>query len=101
MKEDKELVALSYDGNDAPTVTQRATGFLATEILRLAEEQGLYIHQDAELLSRLSELQDGDQIPPALYIVIAELLAYSYFLQGKTPEHWKRPDGTIGINLKT
>ncbi len=101
MTNEKELVALKYDGNDAPTVAQRATGSIAEEILKLAEEQGLYIHQDAELLARLEELQDGDPIPPALYVVIAEILAYAFFLQGKTPEHWKRPDGTIGIDLKT
>ena len=37
---------------------------------------------------------------PALYVVIAEILAYSYLLQGKFPEHWQRQDGSRAIDTK-
>jgi flagellar biosynthesis protein len=100
MKNEKELIGLTYDGNSAPFVTQRASGSIAEQILLLADEQGMYIHQDPELLERLAILQDGDQIPPALFVVIAEILAYSYLLQGKTPEHWQRTDGSTAIDVK-
>ena len=33
-------------------------------------------------------------------VVDAEILSYSYLLQGKFPEHWKRKDGTDAINMK-
>jgi flagellar biosynthesis protein len=100
MKNEKEIIGLTYDGSSAPFVTQRATGSIAEQILSLANEQGMYIHQDPELLERLAVLQDGDPIPPALFVVIAEILAYSYLLQGKTPDHWRRSDGSTAIDIK-
>ena len=39
-------------------------------------------------------------VPPALYVVIAEILAYSYLLQGKYPEHWQRADGSRAVDTK-
>ena len=68
--------------------------------LSLAKEAGLYIHQDPALLERLGSLQEGESVPPALYVVIAEILAYSYLLQGKFPEHWQRQDGSRAIDTK-
>jgi len=100
MKNEKELIGLTYDGKNAPIVTQRASGSIAEQILSLANEQNMYIHQDPELLERLAILQDGDAIPPALFVVIAEILAYSYLLQGKTPEHWQRADGSTAIDIR-
>lgn len=101
MQNEKEIIGLTYDGETAPFISQRASGSLATQILALAEEQGMYIHQDSELLDRLSVLQDGDGIPPALFVVIAEILAYSYLLQGKTPEHWRRNDGSTAVDIRS
>nr|WP_321239510.1 EscU/YscU/HrcU family type III secretion system export apparatus switch protein [uncultured Tolumonas sp.] len=100
MPKNTELVGLTYDGDKAPFVSQRARGSAAEQILSLAAEQGMYIHQDPELLERLAILQDGDAIPPALFVVIAEILAYSYVLQGKTPEHWRRADGSTAIDIR-
>jgi flagellar biosynthesis protein len=37
----------------------------------------------------LSTLDLGQDIPESLYFVIAELLAYSYVLQGKIPPGWE------------
>lgn len=101
MGKETELIGLTYDGATTPQVSQRASGSVAEQILALAEEQGLYIHQDPELLERLAVLQNGDPIPPALFVIIAEILAYSYVLQGKMPEHWRRADGTTAIDVKS
>ncbi|WP_024870850.1 EscU/YscU/HrcU family type III secretion system export apparatus switch protein [Tolumonas lignilytica] len=101
MNKPKDIIGLTYDGQTTPSVSHKASGSVAEQILKLAEKQGLYIHQDPELLERLSVLQDGDPIPPALFVIIAEILAYSYVLQGKTPEHWRRPDGSTGINVRS
>ncbi len=101
MGKETELIGLTYDGETTPQVSQRASGSVAEQILALAEEQGLYIHQDPELLERLAVLQDGDPIPPALFVIIAEILAYSYVLQGQMPEHWRRADGTTAIDVKS
>ena len=71
-------VSLKYDGHQAPHVAAKGEGDMAELILAMAQEAGLYIHQDPALLERLSSLQEGEAVPPALYVVIAEILSYSY-----------------------
>jgi flagellar biosynthesis protein len=43
------------------------------------------IYENAELSQWLSTLELGDEIPQALYITIAEILAFVYKLEGKKP----------------
>lgn len=84
----KTATALQYDGKQAPTVTAKGHGELADDIIAVAREHGVLIHQDEQLSQLLSQLQLGEQIPSQLYIVIAELIAFSYVLQGKFPDDW-------------
>lgn len=76
-------IALEYDGKLAPQVTARGHEEVALQILRLAQEAGVPIHQDNELALVLDQLDLGDQIPEALYVVIAEILCFAYRLSGK------------------
>lgn len=96
-QQDTQLIGLQYDGNNSPTVSSKAEGFAAETLIEMARQQGIYIHQDPELLEKLAHLETGDGIPPALFVIIAELLAYAYLLQGKYPEQWRRSDGSIAI----
>ena len=96
----KQAVALRYDGERAPHVSSKGEGDFAEQILAMARESGLYIHQDPALLERLGALKERESVPPALYVVIAEILAYSYLLQGKYPEHWRRSDGSRAVDTK-
>lgn len=98
--QEKQAIGLRYDGQQAPHVSSRGVGETAEQILAMAKEEGLYIHEDPQLLERLLGLQTGEQIPPALYVVIAEILAYSFLLQGRYPEHWRRPDGTEAVDTQ-
>lgn len=84
----KTATALQYQGKQAPTITAKGHGELADDIVALAREHGILVHQDDELSKLLSQLELGEQIPKELYIVIAELIAFSYVLQGKFPENW-------------
>ena len=86
--EHKTATALQYSGKAAPTVTAKGQGELADDIIALAKEHGVLIHQDDELSKLLNQLSLGQEIPQQLYIVIAELIAFSYVLQGKFPENW-------------
>lgn len=81
-------VALQYNGQQAPTVVAKGHGELAAEIISIAREHGILVHQDEQLTALLQRLELGDQIPPELYLVIAELIAFSYVLQGKFPDNW-------------
>lgn len=79
-------IALEYDGKQAPVVTARGHHEIADEILLVAEQQGIPVHEDKELSLLLEKLDLGDHIPEALYIVIAEVLSFAYRLSGKHKE---------------
>lgn len=93
----RSATALQYEGKQAPTVTAQGHAELADEIVALAREHGVLIHQDEELSKLLTKLELGEQIPQQLYIVIAELIAFSYVLQGKFPENWHNIHHRIDI----
>jgi flagellar biosynthesis protein len=84
----KAAVALQYNGKNAPTIVAKGHGELADEIVALAREHGVLIHEDEALNQLLRQMELGDQIPKELYLIIAELIAFSYVLQGKFPEQW-------------
>ncbi|ACK45971.1 FlhB domain-containing protein [Shewanella baltica OS223] len=86
--EPKQAVALSYDGRNAPKIVATGEGLIAEEIIALAKANGVYIHQDPHLSHFLQLLELGEEIPKELYVLIAELIAFVYMLDGKFPEQW-------------
>lgn len=88
MKKNKSATALKYDGKTAPKVVAKGHGELAEDILAIAKEHGILVHEDEELSKLLTSLELGDAIPTELYLIIAELIAFSYVLQGKFPDEW-------------
>jgi flagellar biosynthesis protein len=86
---DKSAVGLSYDGQGAPKIVAKGHGALADEIIRLAKEHGVLVHEDENLNRLLQQMELGSEIPQELYLLIAELIAFSYVLQGKFPENWQ------------
>jgi len=93
MKKQKPMtaVALHYDGKEAPRITAKGTGDLAEKIIALAREHGVPLQEDAALISLLSKLDLGDEIPHALYAAVAEIIAFAYILNGKVPEGFEPP----------
>lgn len=84
-RESKKAVALKYrpaDGH-APRVTASGTGVVAERIIELAREHGIPVKDDPDLVEVLSRLDLNEAIPPELYVVVAELLAFVYRLNGK------------------
>ncbi|MBC3880300.1 EscU/YscU/HrcU family type III secretion system export apparatus switch protein [Undibacterium sp. LX40W] len=87
-------VALSYqDQTDtAPRVVAKGHGLIAEEIIARANEHGVFIHQSKELVSLLMKVDLDDSIPPSLYRVVAELLAWLYHIEtGITTEQTPKP----------
>lgn len=80
-------VALKYDGKNAPKVTAKGSGITAEQILALAEQHGIPLQTEPELARILAQVPLGDEIPRELYIAVAEVIAFAYYLSGKTPEH--------------
>jgi len=85
-------VALNYDGDNAPKVTASGTGDVALEMVRIAEENGVHLHDDPVLSRMLATLDIGTEIPRELYELIAEIIAFAYYLQGKVPNNWMPPE---------
>lgn len=77
------------DKKIAPKIIAKGSGSVAQEIIAIAEQHGVLVHKDDELSQLLSQLDLGQEIPDGLYHVIAELIAFSYVLQGKFPSSWK------------
>lgn len=86
----KKAIGLKYntEDNNSPTVIAKGFGDLADDIIKLAKESGVLIHEDPYLSDLLARMDLGQEIPENLYHVIAELIAFSYVLQGKFPESW-------------
>lgn len=76
----KSAVALRYapPADRAPRVLAKAQGEIAERLIALAKEHGVPIHRDPNLVQVLAALDLEQEIPPALYLVIAEILAFLY-----------------------
>jgi len=75
-------VALAYrSGQAAPQVVAKGRGIIAEEIIKRAKESGVYVHESAELVALLAQINLDERIPPQLYVAVAELLAWLYRLE--------------------
>ncbi|MEO2281083.1 EscU/YscU/HrcU family type III secretion system export apparatus switch protein [Pseudoalteromonas pernae] len=93
----RSAIGLLYEPGSAPTVSSKGYGELAEHIIEAAQEQGILIHQDADLARTLEMLEQGQEIPKELYYVIAELIAFSYVLRGKYPPGWQNFSNKLDI----
>ncbi len=84
----KKAVALKYqpEKSSAPKVTAKGSGHIAETIIALARKHGIPVKDDPDLVEVLSKLDLEAEIPPSVYLVVAELLAFAYSVNGK-----KRP----------
>ena len=80
-------VALKYDGKLAPKVMAKGQGISAEQILAIAEEHGIPLQNEPELARILAQVPLGEEIPEDLYVAVAEVISFAYFLSGKTPDN--------------
>ena len=76
-------VALKYDKDsaEAPIVTAKGADFLAEKIKEIARENRIQIVENKPLARMLyHNVEIGAEIPPELYQMVAEILAYVYSL---------------------
>ncbi len=76
----KKAAALKYDPQKSPSpmVTAKGQGITAEKIIELARKHGVPIKDDPDLVEVLCRLDLNAEIPPELYVVVAELLAFVY-----------------------
>ena len=89
-KDTKKAIALNYDGSNTPTVSAEGTGDIAQQIIALAQQHNVPLFENAPLLELLAEIGVGEEIPETLYLCIAQIIAFAYKIQGKTPEGWEK-----------
>ncbi|HEU5046575.1 MAG TPA: EscU/YscU/HrcU family type III secretion system export apparatus switch protein [Rickettsiales bacterium] len=80
-KEKKPVaVALKYEPEKehAPRVAAKGQGLIAEQIIKIAQEHGITIHEDAGLVEILSKLDLDTIIPIEAYAAVAEILNYVY-----------------------
>ncbi|WP_413380226.1 EscU/YscU/HrcU family type III secretion system export apparatus switch protein [Alkalihalobacillus sp. 1P02AB] len=72
----KSVAVIRYDeqNQDAPRVVAQGRGQIANQILDMAKEHNIEMQEDSHLLANLLEVDLGEQIPPQLYSVMAEIL---------------------------
>lgn len=78
-------VALKYDGTGAPRVTAKGSGGIAERIVELAIQHGIPMQENAPLVQLLAQVELDAEIPPTLYVAVAEVIAFAYHLSGRTP----------------
>ena len=84
-KKNQTAVAVKYQpqSDNAPKVVAKGQGKVAEKIIAIARAHHIHIHQDPDLIEVLAQLDLNEDIPPDLYTVVAELLAFVYGLNKK------------------
>ena len=78
----REAIALAYQQTDAaPRVVAKGKGLIAEQIIARAKEHGVYVHESPELVALLTQVDIDENIPPQLYMAVAELLAWLYRIE--------------------
>lgn len=65
---------IRYDEGEEPKVIASGKGYIAERIMELAKENHIHMEEDQMLLENLIDMDLGENIPPQLYAVIAEIL---------------------------
>ena len=73
----QKAVALQYNSDEyAPKVAAKGVGKIAEKILEKAKESDVTLHQNAQLVDELYKMDLEQHIPPELYEVVAQVLAF-------------------------
>ncbi|CUH95632.1 hypothetical protein P22_1706 [Propionispora sp. 2/2-37] len=81
----KKAVAIQYnkESDAAPKVVAKGGGFIAEQIVAVAQQHAVPIYKNKALSSMLMAVELDREIPAELYRAVAEVLAYIYRLDQK------------------
>ncbi len=82
LPENKKAAALRYDAirDQAPRVVAKGRGKMAERIVALAQQHGVPMVEDRNLVQVLEALDLNTDIPSELYQAVAEVLVFVYRL---------------------
>jgi flagellar biosynthesis protein len=83
--DEAKAVALRYNKHkeNAPRILAKGRGELARRILDKAQEHGISVYHDQDLVEVLSALELDTEIPGELYKAVAEVMVFVYKLNGR------------------
>lgn len=81
----QKAVALKYDAtqNAAPKVVAKGQGESAKNIIKLAEENGVPLKKDEDLVELLSKVELDHEVPNEMYKAVAEVFGFIYKMSKK------------------
>ena len=84
----QKAVALQYDNekDSAPVVTAQGRGETAKNIIKIAEENGIPIKKDEDLVNMLSQIELNQEIPVELYQAVSEIFSFIYGISNENKE---------------
>jgi len=75
-----KAAALAYDKIGVPRLVAKGEGEVALKIIEKARAEGIPLQQNLMLVEALLNIELSKEIPPELYPVVAEVLAFVYRL---------------------
>jgi len=85
-KPGRKAIALEYGKNPVPVLTAIGEDVMAEAIIAEAKKQGIHITEDPQLVALLGTLELNTEIPENLYVAVAVILSWAYWLKGMEPE---------------
>ena len=85
-KPGRKAIALEYGKNPVPVLTAIGEDVMAEAIIAEAKKQGIHITEDPQLVALLGTLELNAEIPEHLYVAVAVILSWAYWLKGMEPE---------------
>ncbi len=82
----RKAIALEYGKNPVPVLTAKGEDVMAEAIIAEAKKQGIHITEDPQLVALLSTLDLNAEIQENLYVAVAVILSWAYWLKGMEPE---------------
>jgi len=74
----KQAAVLKYSPDDeiAPKIVALGKGEIAERILEIAKENSVPVYENPELAQTLNAMSIGEEIPPELYEIVAQILVF-------------------------
>jgi len=76
----KKATALKYDDtkDNAPKAMAQGSGAIAKNIIKIAQQNGIPIKKDEDLVNMLSQIELNQEIPVELYKAVSEIFSFIY-----------------------
>lgn len=68
------VIKYDEESGKTPIVVAQGKGQVAQQIIELARKNNIHMQEDSSLVANLLDMDLGDNIPPQLYSVMAEIL---------------------------